>query len=181
MFLKRFEIKHELNFVIPINGTYEINSCHNELGFGEGPTYETSWLIDCVIDLLIMRVWPILFIDMRLIIFVYCSLTMFHDSAFVIAAQVRIYSYFALSLYMFCFSYCAWSIWVFIDSLIDCHVSFISLVETRLRDLEGCYGFYRTFPISNLTPEPDPVFHRPTFFQNKESHLGFFFLILFTL
>ena len=47
-------------------------------------------------------------------------------------------------------------------------------------DLEGCYGLYRTFLISNLTPEPDPVFRRPPF-PNKESHLGFFFLILFTL
>ena len=53
-------------------------------------------------------------------------------SAFVIAAQVRIYSYFAHSLYMLYFSYCAWSIWVFIDSLIDCHISFSLLVETRL-------------------------------------------------
>ncbi|RVX21889.1 Pentatricopeptide repeat-containing protein [Vitis vinifera] len=31
------------------------------------------------------------------------------------------------------------------------------------RDLEGWYGLYHTFPISNLTPEPDPVFHIPPF------------------
>ena len=30
MILKRLEIKHEFNFVIPINGTYEINSCKNK-------------------------------------------------------------------------------------------------------------------------------------------------------
>ena len=28
--------------------------------------------------------------------------------------------------------------------------------------LEGRYGPYRTFPTSNLTPEPDPVFRRPS-------------------
>ena len=57
---------------------------------------------------------------------------MFHDSAFVIAAQVRIYSYFAHYLYMLWYSYVHDLIWVFIDFLIDCHVSFILVVETRL-------------------------------------------------
>ena len=42
-------------------------------------------------------------------------------------------------------------------------IASILLVETRLRDLEGCYGPYRTFLISNLTPEPDPVFRRSPF------------------
>ena len=28
------------------------------------------------------------------------------------------------------------------------------LIETLFRGLEGCYDFYHTFPISNLTPEP---------------------------
>ena len=59
-------------------------------------------------------------------------------------------------------------------------IASILLVGTRLRDLEGCYGFCRTFPMSNWTPEPNPIFRRSPF-SNKESHLGFFFLILFTL
>ena len=48
-------------------------------------------------------------------------------------------------------------------------------------DLEGCYGLYRTFPISNLTPSPDLVFFIDHIFQNKESHLGFSFLFCFSL
>ena len=36
MILKRFEIKHEFNFVIPINGTYEINSCKYRNGLWWG-------------------------------------------------------------------------------------------------------------------------------------------------
>ena len=44
---------------------------------------------------------------------------------------------------------------------LSCQLHFIS--RDPFRDLEGCYGLYRTFPISNLTPEPDLVFHRPPF------------------
>ena len=47
--------------------------------------------------------------------------------------------------------------------------------DPLFRDLEGCYGLYRTFLISNLTSEPDLVFHWPPF-PNNESHLGFSFL-----
>ena len=42
-------------------------------------------------------------------------------------------------------------------------IASILLVETRLRDLEGCYGFCHTFPTSNLTREADPVFRKSPF------------------
>ena len=63
------------------------------------------------------------------------------------------------------------------DQLINTFASFY-LVETYFKGLEGGYGFYRTFPISNLTPEPRLWFFTYLFFL-QESHLGFFFLILF--
>ena len=64
------------------------------------------------------------------------------------------------------------------DQSIVIRVSFY-LVETHFRVLEGCYGFYRTFSISNLTPKPKfGFFHKPPF-PNKESHLKFSFLFCF--
>ena len=110
----------------------------------------------------------------------YCVLTLFHDSSLLSAAKVCHRSHF---VHLFIIMTCFWFVitLVSIDFLTNCHVCFILLVETHFsKDLEGCYGLYRIFPISNLTPEPDPIFHRPTF-PNKESHLGFLFLILFTL
>ena len=136
------------------------------MGFGGGPTYGTSWLIDWLIDSLAICDWFTLFLDIY-IIFLCLFINPVFDSALWFVVQVRIYSYFANSLYMLYFSYCAWSIWVFIDLLINCHGCFILLVETHFRDLEGCYGPYRTFPISNLTPEPDPVFRRPIFSKTR--------------
>ena len=45
---------------------------------------------------------------------------------------------------------------------LSCQLHFISR-DLDFRDLEGCYGLYCTFPISNLTPEPDSNFHIPHF------------------
>ena len=69
---------------------------------------------------------------------------------------------------------------VSIDLLVNCHVCLTLFSRDFVfRDLEGCFRyFYRTFPMSNLTPGPDLVFHRPAF-PNKESHLGFAFLFCF--
>ena len=82
-FLKCFKINMNLIFIIPINGIYEINSCKNKTGFGGGPTYMISWLIDRLIDSFVMYDWFNLFLDMRIIIYIYCSLILLHDSAFV--------------------------------------------------------------------------------------------------
>ena len=102
--------------------------------------------------------------DMSDMLYVHCyALTLICDSALPFADQVRIHFHFGYSLCMFWFSYVHDSFRVFIIFLIRCHDCFILLVETHFRDLEGCYGFYRTFLISNLTPEPDPVFCRSPF------------------
>ena len=94
---------------------------------------------------------------------VHCSLTLFHDSAFKITAQVCIHSFWSFVIHILILIR-SWSFWVFIDLFINCHNCFILLVERPIfRDLEGCYGIYRTFPINNLTPKPDPIFHRPPF------------------
>ena len=71
---------------------------------------------------------------------------------------------------------------VFIDFLVNCHVCLTLFSRDFVfRNLEGCFRyFYHTFPMSNLTPGPDLVFHRPAFL-NKESHLGFSFLFCFSL
>ena len=45
------------------------------MGFGGGPTYMISWLIDRLVDLFAMRVWFILFLDMRISIYTYSLFT----------------------------------------------------------------------------------------------------------
>ena len=57
-----------LNSVNSNNEIYEINSCKNELGFGGGPTYEISWLIDWLIDSLAICNWFTLFLDIHIIL-----------------------------------------------------------------------------------------------------------------
>ena len=139
----------------------------DKTGFGGGPIYLTSWLIDCSTDLFAMHDWFTLFLDMRLITSVHCSLTMFHDSTLSFATKVCILSYSVHSLCMLWFSYVHDIFRVFIDLLINCHDCFILSVETHFRDLEGCYGLYHTFPISNLTPEPNLIFRRPTISKTR--------------
>ena len=112
-------------------------------------------------------------------VYKYMYIFIVHWSCFMIAHSWLPSRYASIHISLILYTYFASHIvhdWFDYSSiLIDCHVSFILLVETRLRDLEGCYGFCRTFPISNLTPEPDPIFV-DHLFQNKESHLGFSFL-----
>ena len=50
------------------------------------------------------------------------------------------------------------------DQSIDILASFY-LVETCFKGLEGCYGLFRTFPISNLTTEPRFGFLQTDFSQ----------------
>ena len=128
--------------------------------------------------------WSILFCSMTCSkLFLNYALTSLLDSALWITAQVRIHTrlgHFSVCMFRFPHVHDHSEHSLILSSIsIDC---FILLVETHFffRDLEGCYGLYRTFPISNLTPEPDPV-STDHLFQNKESRLGFFFLILFTL
>ena len=79
----------------------------DKTGFGGGPIYLTSWSIDWSIDLFAMHDWFTLSLDMRLIIPVYCSLTMFHDSALSFADQVRIHSFWSFATYILILI-CAW-------------------------------------------------------------------------
>ena len=82
----------------------------------------------------------------------------------------RVHSLPLLFIQLFCLEWYSFGIHA---RLINCHDCFILLVETRFRDLEGCYGLYRTFLISNLTPEPDPVFRKITFSKIRSCTLGF--------
>ena len=117
---------------------------------------------DWLIDSLAICDWFILILDMHIIIL--CLITnLVFDSALWLVVQVHIHSHPDHSLYIFWFSYVHDWFEYPLTFHVDWHVSFILLVETRFRDLEGCYSLYRTFPISNLTLEPDLVFHRPLF------------------
>ena len=126
--------------------------------------------------------WVFCFVTCELyFVFITCALTLFLDSAFVargrgthpLPFQSISIAYFDshivhdLGEYPLTFSLIATS---------------VSLYQQRLdfRDLEGCYGPYCTFPISNLTPELDQVFHRPPF-PKQGVTFRVFFLILFTL
>ena len=78
-------------------------------------------------------------------------------------------------LYYFCSSL------VSVDRLAKRHI-FLNLfnIDPTLGGYRGATSCYRTFSISNLTLGPRLDFSH-TYFLHKESHLGFFFLILFSL
>ena len=76
--------------------------------------------------------------DMSDILYVhYYALISFCDSALPFADQVRIHLHFGYPLLHILILICACLIRVFIVFLIDCHVSFGLLVETRLYGLRG--------------------------------------------
>ena len=102
---KMFRNKQGINFCDSEQWSYRNWFRQDKTGFDGGPTYEIPWLIDWLIDLFAMHDWFILFLDMRLIIPVPCSLTMFHDSALPFAGQVRTHFHFGYSLCIFWFSY----------------------------------------------------------------------------
>ena len=81
----------------------------------------------------------------------YCELISFHDSALSLVAKVCTHFFFFTIIYAW-FDFQCMIILISIDFFINCYTSFY-LVETHFRDLEGYYGFYCTFPISNLTFE----------------------------
>ena len=142
----------------------------NKSGFGGGPTYVILWLI----DLFVTHNWFIPLYDMHVIILCLIANIRFHWSKPVHHSG----TFFASPIHSIILF---WVIFIWYHArLINCHDCFILLVEIRFRGLKGCYDLYCTFPISNLIPEPNPVFRR-SLFPNKESHLGFFFFILFTL
>ena len=103
-----------------------------------------------------------------------CTLTLSIDSAWWLVAQVC--THFPSNR---CLCTCPNShmcMIYYVYSLIYLSIATIAsilLVEIRLRDLEGYYGFCRTFSISNRTLNPIRLFV-DYLFQNKKSHLGFF-------
>ena len=125
--------------------------------FGEGPTYVILWSINWLVDWIVMRNWFMLFYNMHMIILCwFTNLGFPWDKSVLHLGTLFVSPIHSVILF--------WIIFIGIHAwLINCHDYFILLVETHFRGLEGCYGLYRTFPISNLTPEPDPVFHRPSF------------------
>ena len=127
------------------------------------------WLIDLFIDLFVTRNWFILLYDMHVIILCLIANIRFHWSKPVHHSG----TFFASSIHSIILF---WVIFIWYHArLINCYDCFILLIETHFRDLEWCYSPYRTFLISNLTLESDPVFG-DHLFQNKKSHLGFSFL-----
>ena len=109
--------------------------------------------------------WVFCFVTCELyFVFITCALTLFLDSAFVARGRgTHPLPFQSISIAYFD-SHIVHDLgeYPLIFSQIATSASFYQQ-RPDFRDLEGCYGFYRTFPISNLTPEPDPVFHRPHF------------------
>ena len=98
----------------------------------------------------------------------HCTLTLFHDSALLPATKVHSHSHF---VYYFIIMNYFWTMIVLVsmDLLVNCHVCFTLFSrDPFLRGLEGCYGLYRTFPISNLIPGPKlRFFFADSFSKNK--------------
>ena len=96
-------------------------------------------------------------------VFINCVLISFLNSAFWLVAQVCTHFPSNCCLCMSRFSYVHdHSGYSLIYSSTATSASFYQQ-RPDFRDLEGYYGLHRTFPISNLTPEPDPVFRRSPF------------------
>ena len=122
------------------------------------PKNKFEWSVICAIGFLI------LFSDVCDLFYDHCcALTPFLDSALWLITHVCTHSHSGLSLCMFWFSYEHNRFeYPLIFLLIVTLASFYQY-RPDFRDLKGCYGLYRTFPISNLTSKSDPVFHIPPF------------------
>ena len=105
---------------------------NDKLGFGGGPTFDPFWLLIVVLDVFCLIF--ALHSDMHELYFVFinCVLILFLDKALWSVAQVRIHFHSDHSLCMFRLTYCAHLRGMSIDFLVDCHINFIVLVETRL-------------------------------------------------
>ena len=126
----------------------------NKLGFGGGPTYVILWLIGWLLYLfeLFHSVTYMRLCCVCLLTFVFLGVN---------RIIIQVHSLPLLLIQLFCFEWYSFGIHA---QLINYHACFISLVETHyFRGVEGCYSLYRTFPISNLTPEPIFGFNRPHF------------------
>ena len=129
----------------------------NQLGFGGGPTYVILWLIDWLIGWL-LYLFELFHSMTYMQLCCVCLLTFVFLGVNRIIIQVH--SLPLLFIQLLCFEWYSFGIHA---RLINCHDCFILLVEARFRGFKGCYDLYRTFPISNLTPELNPVFCRPPF------------------
>ena len=109
------------------------------------------------------------------------ALTSLLDSALRIVAQVRIYSRLSHSLCIFRLSHVHdhSGYWLIYSSIVM--IASFYQQKPDFRDLEGCYGFYYTFPISNLTLEPDPVFSQPAFSKIRSHTQGFLSYFVYPL
>ena len=125
-----------------------------------GPTYEIFPLIDWLshmIDLLhyVTCMW----------LFFICILTLSLMITFNL--WLRYTSYPIMFIYLLVIMYVMlshlWLLFDIHDYSINYHHCFTLLVETRFRGLEGCYGFYCTFPIGNPTLGPRLNFLRTRF------------------
>ena len=75
-----------------------------------------------------------------------------------------------------------WSFFVSIDLLANYHVCFTLFSrDPFFRGLEGCYGLYRTFQISNLIPRPRLKFFANNFSKKIKSPFRGFILTCFPL
>ena len=128
MILKYFKININLNSVISSNEIYEINSCKNKRVLVGA--YIFYFMIDLLIDWFDYCTWLIHSALTCIILFFNCVLTLFLDSALIVWYQGMPRSHSGRSLSSVLILTHAWSPWAFIDFHINCHISFILLVET---------------------------------------------------
>ena len=121
LFWKCFEISKESNFVILNNGIYGFGPCKNNRALVGGPTYLILWSIDWSDWLTWLSYMIYLSCSLTcMLLFLNCALTLSLDSAWWLIAEVR--THFPSNHCLCIFKLIrAWSLWVFIDLLINCH------------------------------------------------------------
>ena len=128
--------------------------------------------------------WSILFdFDLVLYEFFYtyhCTLTLFHDTTLLPTTKVSSHPHFVYYFVIMTY-FLTLIILASIDLLVNCHVWFtLFSIDPFFRGLEGCYGLYRTFLISNLIPKPRLRFFANSFSKEKSRVLlGVLFLLVF--
>ena len=111
----------------------------------------------------------------------HCTLTLFHDNTLLPATKIRSHPYFVYYFVIMTY-FLPMIILVSIDLLVNCHVYFtLFSKDPFFRSLEGCYGLYHTFPISNLIPEPRLRFFTDSFSKKIGSSFRGFILTYFPL
>ena len=128
------------------------------MSFGGDPTYDLFWLSTAILNEYYL-IFVLLF-DMHVIFYIWVNLV------FMIVHYYSLLRYdFTLTLFIFMhdsFYYLIISL-ISINFFINFHTCFTLFSRPVFMDLGGCYGLYRTFPTSNLTPGPRLGFSQTCF------------------